>query len=139
VRQRALSTWLLALVLIVAAAGCGGGEEAAPVACDDASFLEQDEELYVAQATVANAAAAAAPPGALATDLRRGADALASIVDEASPCSEDLLELLETERSAVASMRDAADAVESGRSPTALLEQIATDLAAVEAALARKG
>lgn len=130
-----------ALVVAVAAvaAGCGGDETTARTACDDAPFVAQDEELYVALVTVQNAAAQAGPPGTLADDLRRGADALAAIVDEAVPCDERLVELRDAERVSIEAMRAAADELAGGGSAAESLATIARDLARVQDGLPRTG
>lgn len=128
-----------ALVVAAVAAGCGGDGTTARTACDDAPFLAQDEELYVALVTVQNAVARAGPPGTLADDLRRGADALAAIVDEAAPCDERFVELRDSERASIDAMRAAADELATGGAGAESLTTAARDLAAVQDALPRKG
>jgi hypothetical protein len=129
---------VLALVL-VSLTGCGGGDAAAD--CDDDAFVAQEEELYVAQATIANAIAGQARQEAIAEDLRRGADVLATVLDEARPCDPELVELRDVELASLARMYEAADAFERGDDPPrAELTRASADLMAVEERLvARKG
>lgn len=128
---------VLALVL-VAVVGCGGDEAAD---CDDAAFVAQHEELSVAQAEIASAIAAQAREGVIAQDLRRAADLLAGVLDEARPCDPELVDLRVVELASLARMYEAADAFERGENPPREeLTRASADLLAVEERLvARKG
>ena len=132
-------TVVLVLALALLAAGCGSGgggsETTVAVPCNDAAFRAQDEELYVTKAAVSNASGGGGAPAILLLDLQRARRALGGYLAAHPPCADDLLQIAETEQTALDELDAAIAALEDKQAAASHLSRALASLESAQSAL----